>query len=108
MDIDSLISTIVKTDEEIAIENKHSWIKHEPPLICFNNCFNKSEAANPHNWKNIFPEYYWLAQRRRTLMSKIKHRQYQDDNELAELQQQIKSINQRISTTANPREMFFH
>ena len=108
MDIDSLISSIVKTEDELIEENKHGWIKQPPPLICFQNCFKKTYAADYHNWKNIYPEYYWTIQKRRSLETKIKRHQYKDNDELIEIEQQIYKCNKRLSQTSNPRRLSPH
>lgn len=65
-------SCIVKTDEELEIENKHCWHTHEPPLICFNNCFSKEYVNDPNNWKNVYPEYYWLDRNKKIIESRLK------------------------------------
>ena len=101
--LDSLISSIVKTEDELAEENKHGWIKQSPPLICFQNCFSKSFANNHHNWKQVYPEYYWTTQRQRHLKAKIKQHQYKDNNELANINKQIKSCENKLSQIAKPK-----
>lgn len=104
--LDELISSIVKTEDELAEENKHGWIKQPPPLICFQNCFKKTYAADYHNWKNIYPEYYWTIQKRRTLEAKIRRHQYKSESELLDLEHQIYKCNKHLSHIPNPRQIY--
>ena len=106
-ELDSLILSIVKTEDELTEENKHGWIKQPPPTICFQNCFDKTFAIDYHNWKNIYPEYYWTLQRRRTFEQKIKKHQYKTEDELIVLERQIYKCNKRLSTVLNPRKIYF-
>lgn len=105
--IDSLISSIVKTEDELAEEDKHGWIKQQPPIICFQNCFLKSYASDYHNWKNIYPEYYWTIQKRKSLEQKIKKHQYKSEEELLDLEHQIDKCNQHLLYVPNPRKIYF-
>ena len=105
-ELDSLISSIVKTEDELAEENKHGWIKQPPPSICFQNCFKKTYAADYHNWKNIYPEYYWTIQKRRTLEAKIRRHQYKSEEELIDIENQIYKCNRHLSHIPNPRHIY--
>ena len=107
-DIDLLIASIVKTDEELAEEDKHGWIKQPPPLVCFQNCFKYEYASDYHNWKNVYPEYYWAAQKRRVLEAKIKSKRYKGEEELNNIKKQIQSCNKHISHIPNPRKLYIN
>ena len=106
--LDELISSIVKTEAELDEENKHGWIKQPPPSICSQNCFKKTYAADYHNWKNIYPEYYWTIQKRRTLEAKIKRHQYKSELELLDLEYQIDKCDKHLSHISNPRQIYFN
>ena len=101
-------SDIVKTPEEIAIEDRHEWIKFDAPICCFMNCFKREVAMDKHNWKEIFPEYYWLNQRKRTIERNIKQQKYKDNNELRMLENNLRHIKQLISETMNPNLIKSH
>ena len=105
--LNDLISSIVMTEDELSIENKHGWHTQSPPLICFQNCFSKSFAADPHNWKQVYPEYYWANQRHKSLETKIKRHQYKSESELADLNHQLYKCNKHLSTIPNPRRIYF-
>ena len=81
MDIDTIISEMIKTPEELDNESKHGWIHRSPPLVCFNNCFPKSFAENPSNWIDVYPEYYWLNNKCEKLNIKIEQQLYRNESE---------------------------
>ena len=80
-ELDTLISSIVKSESELAEESKHGWQHRSPPSICFNNCFPKSIAYDSSNWINLFPEYYWLNKKCEKLNNLIKRHYYKDESE---------------------------
>lgn len=105
LSLDELISSVVKTPEEIEEENKHSWLKLQPPTCCFENCFKRDAALNPHNWKNIFPEYYWLYRKKRNAKQQIKQHKYKSDEELQALQRSVEKYNELIESVMNPNKL---
>ena len=107
LNLNDLISSIVMTEDELSIENKHGWHTQSPPLICFQNCFSKSFASDPHNWKQVYPEYYWANQRHKSLETKIKRHQYKSESEFADLNHQLYKCNKHLSNIPNPRRIYF-
>lgn len=99
--LDILIQSIIKTPDEIIEENRHDWVKKQPPTSCFQNRFNKSDALMPHNWKNIYPEYYWLSQRKKNIKRKLTKPDLTPD-EITTLNDSLKEINYQLKQTATP------
>lgn len=104
MDIDILIQSIIKTPDEIIEENRHDWVKKPPPTACFQNRFNKSDALMPHNWKNIYPEYYWLSQRKKNIKRKLTKPDLTPD-EITSLNESLKEINYQLKQTSTPHQI---
>lgn len=100
--LDELISTLIKSDEEIEIENNHGWEKNSAPLACFTNCFCKEYADNQHNWKEIYPEYYWTIKRIKNIKRRIKRLKVDTVDELIELQEQLSEYRLSIRYMYNP------
>lgn len=105
MDIDILIQSIIKTPEELKEEERHEWIKQPPPLICFQNRFDKQIALQPRNYKHIYSEYYWLNQRKKNIENKIKKNKYETLEELESLNKALRDIKNELKTVPNPHQI---
>lgn len=107
IDIDELVQSIVKTPDEIALENKHGWIKQPTPAVCHQNCFNKTYALTARNWKNIFPEYYWLEQRKKSIEHQIRQLSLNtnDEQALEALNAKLDNVKQQLSLVASPHHV---
>lgn len=66
--IDELISSIVKTEEDIAAETTIET----PSKLKTDNCFKKSEIHRVKTSRQLYPEYYKLYERRRRLLTLLK------------------------------------
>lgn len=99
-EVDLSILSIVKTNEELIEENKHGWYDKPPPLTCYYNCFKKSDALKPVNYKIIFPEYYYTYRILNRLKDKYKHQRYN-----LTYKYKIKYYTELLKTVASPHRL---
>lgn len=83
--LDVLIQSIVKTNDELEAERLHAWNQLPPPRCCFNNCFTKEEACNKHNRRDIYAEYNYLCQKRKNIRKIMKNKEEKYVNDMTRL-----------------------
>lgn len=101
--VDELVSSIVKTEEEVKQETPDN-----SPAAKTQNCFTTEEAAHKRNIRQIYPEYYKLYERRSRIVRNLKKPDLKPDKRTA-YDEALKKVEDELKQCPNkPKRSKFY